>query len=157
MEPAPPIDLTNPFYRLNHGAISHTVPVIDYTWTERLQYEQAAEPRSGNHIPYLSEGEAQWGVLRRGCSAPTESPYRDTECCICTRCKLVYWNQRIPQHLYDYTPSLNVPDTGRMSTQKRDLDLPDGDETDEESDEESETLAHTRMLMRVDMPDIQLY
>jgi hypothetical protein len=110
------------FDYLNMGCVSHTVPVIEYTWAERLQFEQAAHPRWGNHVPYLSEGEATWAVLRRGCDAAVGQTYRDSECCMCPRCRLVFWNQSIPQYFYVYTPELNVPSPVQEPMPKRALE-----------------------------------
>ena len=104
------------------GRVSHTVPIFEYAWEERLQFEQAAHPRTGKHVPYPSEGEATWGVLRRGCDAPVGWTYRDGISCTCARCKLVFWNIKIPEHFYKYTPELDVQESVQPRVHKRALE-----------------------------------
>jgi hypothetical protein len=99
--------------------VTHTVPVYDYTYAERLILQQADCPRSGPHVPFFTEGEAQWAVLRRGCDRPYTDVYRDSDCCICSRCRLVHWNQPIPVHLYTYQQSLDMPVQGPAPAPKR--------------------------------------
>lgn len=111
--------LLGAFSYLNMGRVCHSVPIFEYTWEERLRFEQAAHPRSGKHTPFASQGEATWAVLRRGCDSPIGDTYRDSECCVCARCKLVYWNTVVPEHFYVYTPELNVPDPVRPPAPKR--------------------------------------
>ena len=137
--------LLGQFNYLNMGRISHSVPVFEYTWEERVQFEKAAHPRSGPHVPYLSEGEATWAVLRRGCDAAVGDTYLDSECCLCARCRLVYWNQPIPQHFYVYTPELNVPEPEQEPVPKRTLE-----ENEYESGTEEEASASKVQIMTVD-------
>lgn len=92
--------------------ITHTVPIYAYTYAERLILQQADCPRTGPHVPFRTEGEAQWAVLRRGCDRPITEQYRDSDSCICSRCRLVFWNQPVPMHLYTYQKDLDIPEQG---------------------------------------------
>ena len=125
--------LLGQFNYLNMGRVSHSVPIFEYSWEERVQFEKAAHPHSGPHVPYLSEGEATWAVLRRGCDSPIGNNYRDSECCLCARCRLVYWNQPIPSYFYVYTPELNVPEPVQEPVPKRALEENDYDSGTEAS------------------------
>ena len=97
------------------ATVTHTVPVIDYTYSERLVYEQANCQCVGSHVPFASEGEAQWGVLRRGCDRAFGTHQRDSDRCTCPRCRLVFWNRPVPVHLYTYSADLDMPN-GRSAT-----------------------------------------
>lgn len=125
--------LLGAFNYLNMGRISHSVPIFEYSWEERLAFDQAAHPRQGNHVPFFSEGEATWAVLRRGCDATVTDQYRDSECCLCARCRLVYWNQPIPEHFYVYTPELNVPEPDVAPVPKRSLEADEYESSTEAS------------------------
>lgn len=123
------------FNYLNMGRVSHSVPIFEYTWEERLQFEQAAHPRVGKHVPFSSEGEATWSVLRRGCDTPVGHTYRDSECCTCARCKLVFWNMKIPEHFYKYTPELNIPEPVQPPVPKRALENDDCESGTEDTED----------------------
>ena len=126
--PPPPMDLLSdnlnftfdpPPPGLMDSYVTHTVPIYDYTYAERLILQQADCPRTGPHVPFRTEGEAQWAVLRRGCDRPITEQYRNSDCCICARCRLVFWNQPVPVHLYTYQKELDMPLQGPAPPPKR--------------------------------------
>lgn len=163
--PPPPMDLLAdnlnftfdpPPPGLTDSYVTHTVPIYDYTYAERLILQQADCPRSGPHVPFRTEGEAQWAVLRRGCDRPVMEQYRDSDCCICSRCRLVFWNQPVPVHLYNYQKDLDMPAQGPPPDHKRsvihvdsDLDITSGPPTKtvNTTDDEVSLVCHETLNM----------